>query len=94
MKLLMIIVDTACREELEVLLQHSGVTGYTEIPGTHGVGATGVRMGSGAHPKTSSIFFTVLEADQVDPLKQSICSYCESCGKEMRLIQWTVEDVV
>ncbi len=54
MKLLMIIVDTECREEVEVLFQHNGVTGYSEIPNAHGVGATGVRMGSGAHPKTSS----------------------------------------
>ena len=66
MKLLMIIVDSECREELEVLLQRNGVTGYSEIPNAHGIGETGVRMGSGAHPKTSSIFFTVVEADQVE----------------------------
>ena len=58
MKLLMIIVDTDCREDVEVLFQHNEVTGYSEIPNAHGVGKTGVRMGSGAHPKTSSIFFT------------------------------------
>ena len=28
MKLLMIIIDTKCREELEVLFKHHGVTGY------------------------------------------------------------------
>jgi hypothetical protein len=94
MKLLMIIVDTACREELEVLLRRHRVTGYTEIPDTHGIGVSGVRMGSRAHPKTSSIFFTVLEPDQVDPLKESICGYCESCGKDMKMIQWGVEEVV
>jgi hypothetical protein len=94
MKLLMIIVESHCREELEVLLQKNGVTAYSEIPNAHGVGATGVRMGSSAHPKTSSIFFTVLEADQVQPLKETICSYCDACGKQMRMIQWTVEEVV
>jgi len=94
MKLLMIIVESDCREELEVLLQKNGVTAYSEIPNAHGIGQTGVRMGSSAHPKTSSIFFTVLEADQVQPLKETISSYCDACNKHMRMVQWTVEDVV
>ena len=93
MKLLMIIVESQCREELEVLLQREGVTGYTEIPGAHGVGATGVRMGSSAHPTTSSIFFTVVEEDQVAGLKKTICSFCDASDKKMRMIQWGVEDV-
>ena len=94
MKLLMIIVDTECREELEVLLQRNNITAYSEIPNAHGVGASGVRMGSSAHPRTSSIFFTVLEADQVNPLKDKICAYCEACNKQMKMIQWGVEEVV
>ena len=93
MKLLMIIVDTECREELEVLLQRNGVTGYSEIPGAHGIGQSGVRMGSSAHPKTSSIFFTVVATDQVQPLKEALCTYCDACGHKMRMIQWGVEEV-
>lgn len=94
MKLLMIIVDTDCREELEVLLQRNGVEAYSEIPNAHGIGETGVRMGSSAHPRTSSIFFTVLPADKVKPLKDTVCSYCEACNKHMKMIQWAVEEVV
>jgi hypothetical protein len=94
MKLLMIIVDTACREEVEVLFRHNGVTGYSEIPNAHGIGQTGIRMGSRAHPKTSSIFFTVVEAEQVEPLKKALCSYCEACERHMKMIQWGVEEVV
>lgn len=94
MKLLMIIVDTDCREELEVLLQRNGVLAYSEIPNAHGIGQSGVRMGSRAHPKTSSIFFTVLEEPLVSPIKESICSYCEACEKNMKMIQWTVEELV
>jgi len=94
MKLMMIIVDTECREEVEVLFQHNGVTGYSEIPNAHGVGKSGVRMGSSAHPKTSSMFFTVVEADQVAPLKKALCSYCDACKKDMRMILWGVEEVV
>ena len=93
MKLLMIIVDTKCRDELEVLLKRNGVTGYSEIPEAHGVGESGVRMGSRAHPETSSIFFTVVAADQVLPLKEALCAYCDACGHKMRMIQWGFEEV-
>jgi hypothetical protein len=94
MKLLMIIVESHCREELEVLLRRKGITGYTEIPNTHGVGQSGVRMGSRAHPETSSIFFTVVEEDRVGELKDSIRSFCNAAEKKMRMIQWSVEEVV
>ena len=93
MKLLMIIVESHCREELEVLLQREGVTGYTEIPNAHGIGESGVRMGSRAHPQTSSIFFTVVEEGQVDNLKETICSFCDASEKKMHMIQWGVEEV-
>ena len=93
MKLLMIIVESHCREELEILLQRKGITGYTEIPNTHGVGASGVRMGSRAHPETSSIFFTVVEDGQVKGLKETICSFCDASDRKMRMIQWGVEEV-
>jgi hypothetical protein len=93
MKLLMIIVDTACREEVEVLFQRNGVTGYSEIPNAHGIGVSGIRMGSRAHPKTSSIFFTVVEPEKVQPLKKALCAYCEACERNMRMIQWGVEEV-
>jgi hypothetical protein len=94
MKLLMIIVDSQCREELEVLMRRHQVDGYTEIADTHGVGASGIRMGSSAHPKTSSIFFTVLPSDKIAPLKADICAYCEACSKKMKLFVWGVEEVV
>jgi hypothetical protein len=30
----------------------------------------------------------------VEPLKKNICDYCEACEKNMRMIQWTAEEVV
>jgi hypothetical protein len=93
MKLLMIIVDSKCREELEVLLQRNGITGYSEIPNAHGVGTSGVRMGSRAYPETSSIFFTVVMEGQIAPLKKSMSEYCDACERSMRMIQWGVEEV-
>lgn len=94
MKLLMIIVDSACREELEILLRRHHVEGYTEIPGAHGVGGTGIRMGSSAYPKTSSLFFTVIPEDGVQKLRDDICGYCEACGKHMKMFVLGVEEIV
>ncbi len=94
MKLLMIIVDSSCKEELEVLLVRHDAAGYTEIPNAHGVGATGIRMGSGAFPKTSSIFFTVLNDDQIKAIRADIGAYCKACDKDMKMIVWGVEEIV
>jgi hypothetical protein len=92
MKLLMIIVDSECREELEVLLGRRNI-GYTEIPDAHGVGTTGVRMGSRAFPKTSSIIFSVLPDDEVETLRDEIVGYCEACGRKMKIFVWTAEEI-
>lgn len=94
MKLLMIVIDTECREELEVMFKRMQVTGYTEIPSVHGVGVTGIRMGSGAFPKTSSLFFTVVEAGKVKELKEALSSYCDDCERHMKMIQWSIDEVV
>ena len=50
-------------------------------------------MGSSAHPETSSIFFTVVEDDQIASLKETICSFCDASDKKMRMIVWGVEEV-
>lgn len=94
MKLLMIIVDSDKKEQLEVLLIRNQVPGYTEIPDAHGVGITGVRMGSRAHPKTSSVFFTVLPEEKVKALRNDISSYCAACEEHMKMIVWGAEEMV
>ena len=94
MKLLMIIVESAYKEELEVLLNRRKVVGYTEIPQVHGVGESGVRMGSRAFPDTSSIIFTVMPSDQVEALTEDIHNYCEACMKRMKMIVWGVEQII
>jgi len=94
MKLLMIIVESQYKEELEVLLNRNHVIGYTEIPRAHGVGTTGVRMGSRAFPETSSIFFTVIPSEEVGKLTADIRLYCEACMKKMKMVVWGVEQIV
>jgi hypothetical protein len=94
MKLLMIIIDSKYKEELEILLKRNAVMGYTEIPQVHGVGETGIRMGSRAFPKTSSLFFAVLPDEQVGKLRDDITAYCEACLKRMKMIVWGVEEII
>ena len=94
MKLLMLIVDEARKEALEVFLNRAGVLGYTEIPHALGVGSTGPRLGSGAFPKTSAVIFTVVEATAVDALVRDLKAHCEDCGEKLKAVVWSVEGVL
>jgi hypothetical protein len=94
MKLLMFIVDEEKKEELEVLLNRAGVTGYTEMPHAVGTGRSGPRLGSRAFPKTSALIFTVLEPAEVGPLVETIRGWCTSCGEQLRIVAWGVEQIL
>jgi hypothetical protein len=94
MKLLMLIVDEAKKEELEVFLNRAGVLGYTEVPRAVGVGSTGLRLGSRAFPKTSAIIFTVIQAESADALVRDLKAYCEDCGEKLKVIVWGVEEAI
>ena len=93
MKMLMMIVESDYKEQLEVLLNSHEIVGYTEIPQVFGSGATGTRMGSRAFPKTSSVIFTVLGDDEADKLAGSIRKFCESCAQHMHMIVWHADKV-
>jgi uncharacterized protein YaaQ len=93
MKLLMIIVDESKKEELEVLLNHVGVAGYTEIPRVVGVGTTGPRLGSRAFPKTSAVIFTILEEQTLEKLVSALREFCRECGEKLKLVAWDVNEV-
>ncbi len=94
MKLLMLIVDEAKKDELEVFLNRAGVVGYTEIPHAVGVGTTGPRLGSRAFPRTSAVIFTVIEAAALEALVRDIKAYCRECGEKLKMIVWGVEEAV
>lgn len=93
-KLLMLIIDEDKKEQLEVFLARSGVSGYTELPNALGVGTTGPRLGSGAYPKTSAVIFTVIEAGALERLVADLRAYCTECGERLRMLVWGVEEVV
>ncbi|NCO69634.1 MAG: hypothetical protein GW878_03815 [Acidobacteria bacterium] len=94
MKLLMLIVDGEHKEELEVFLQRSGISGFTELPGASGFGTTGPRLHSRAYPKTSAVIFSVVEDEDVTRLKADVDAYCRDCGERLRMIAWGVEAVL
>jgi len=93
MKMLMMIVESGYKEQLEVLLNEHDILGYTEIPQVFGTGTTGTRMGSRAFPKTSSVIFTVLEDEVADTLVASIKKFCDACAQHMHMIVWNAEKV-
>lgn len=93
-KLLMLIIDEDRKEQLEVFLAHSGVSGYTELPRALGVGTTGPRLGSGAYPKTSAVIFTIVDANSLEKLVADLRTYCQECGERLRMMVWGVEEVV
>lgn len=94
MRMLMIVVDDGKKEELEVLLRNSGVTGWTEIAGASGMGTTGPRLGSAAFPKTSAVLFTIVEDERARTLAEEIKSYCAECGERLKIASWAVEELL
>lgn len=93
MKMLMIIIDEAKKEELEVFLNHAGVTGYTEISRVLGMGLSGPRLGSRAFPRTSAVIFTILTPEALARLEATVPELCDSCGERLRMVAWDVEQV-
>ena len=93
MKMVMIVVDDARKEELEVVLERAGVVGYTEISRAAGHGTTGPRLGSGAFPRTSAVVFSVLSAEALARLAETLHGFCEDCGERLKIVAWEVEEI-
>ena len=90
MEMLMLIVDSSVREELEIFLVKEGVEAYTEIPEVHGVGSTGPRMGSVAYPGTSSMILAMVEGELLPALCVRLEEYCAGCRERIHLAHWPI----
>jgi hypothetical protein len=90
MKMLMAIIDSEKKEELELLLKREGVTGFTEIPNANGFGSTGFKMSSAAFPGSSAVIYALLEEEQLQRIVSMIQGYCTECRQHMRLLHWDV----
>jgi hypothetical protein len=91
MRLLMIIVESRYKEKVAAALLEKKIAGYTEIPTVYGMGETGLRLGSRAFPQSSSILFTVVEEEDIEPLLAAIDEFCGDCRQAMRLLVWTID---
>jgi hypothetical protein len=63
MKLLLLIYAGETPERVTALLDRHQVVGYTELPGAHGAGQTGRRMGTRAWPGRNTVFFSIVPAE-------------------------------
>lgn len=93
MKMVLMVVDGARREELEVALEEAGVSGYTEIPHAAGLGTSGPRLGSRAFPRTSAVIFTFIPDQALDPLRDRLRDFCAACGERLRFVAWDAEEM-
>lgn len=93
MRMMLIVVDSSAREEVEVLLRRSGVSGYTELAPGVGWGATGLRLGSGAFPDTTSVLFTVLDSAAEERVRVALAGFEEGAARRVRGYAWSVEEV-
>jgi hypothetical protein len=92
--MLMMVVDDGKKEQLEVLLRRSGVSGWTEISGASGMGTTGPRLGSAAFPKTSAVLFTIVDDEKARSLAADLRAYCTDCGERLKMASWVVEELL
>lgn len=93
MKMVMIVVDEARKEELEVVLERAGVAGYTELSRASGRGTTGPRLGSRAFPGTSAVIFSILSAERLAGLATTIRDFCHDCDVRPKIVAWDVEEL-
>lgn len=68
MKMLMLVYSGSSPRRISSLLDAHHAGGYTEFRNAHGVGSSGRREGSRAWPGESTLYVSVLPAEQTDEL--------------------------
>jgi len=91
--MMLIVLETSAKEEVEVLLRKAGASGYTELAPAVGWGETGLRLGSGAFPETTAVLFTVLDAAAEERVRVALAGFEEGATRRVRAYAWTVEEV-
>ena len=93
MRMMLIVVDTSVKGEVEVLLRRAGASGYTEFAPAVGWGESGLRLGSGAFPGTTSVLFTVLDPAAEERVRVALAGFEEGATRRVRGYAWSVEEV-
>jgi hypothetical protein len=95
--LLMIVCAGERVEELVRLLdEHPEVTGFTELQGLQGSGATGRHLGTRAFPGAVSLVLTVGTAEAMAALGADLARFAEGCrpGQGLRAFALPASQVV
>jgi len=93
LRMMMVIVDSSAREQLEVLLRKAGAPGFTEMSPAAGWGETGPHLGSRAFPKTSTVLLSVLEPEAEERVRVALAGFEEGETRRVRAYAWSVEEV-
>lgn len=98
MKMLMIICDDNMLDSIHQVLAAHQVTGYTEVPGVHGVGHHGEKRESAAAPGAFSLLFSAVRDEVVDPiikgLEEMRDTYQETIPFGLRIFVMDVQKMV
>ena len=82
MRLLLIVVDSNHKDDVEEILDAQAIQGYSEVPTVLGKGATGRKMGSRAFPGSSTLYFTAINPDQCESLCGAFKALRDEAGRE------------
>ncbi len=91
MKLLMIVVDSDHKDDVEKILDTEAHAGYSEVPTVLGKGRTGKKKGNRAFPGSSTLFFTAIEGETCEGLCDELKALRNEVGPEEGLRVFTLE---
>lgn len=91
MKLLMIMVDSNHREDVERILDAHDVPGYTELPNVLGKGKSGRKFGSRAFPGSNNLYFTAVDGNICQTLCKELKELDEKSGPEEGLTAFILD---
>ena len=91
MKLLLIVVDSNHRDDVEKILEAQSVSGYSELPNVLGKGEMGRKMGSRAYPGSSTLYFTAITLDMCESLCGAFKALRDEAGREEGLRVFSLE---
>ncbi len=94
MEMLVVFAKAELREEISILLTKQGVQGFTEISDAHGIGTSGIRMGSAVHPKTSVILMTLVESELRIKITEILTQHMRDCKCHVSCVYWPVNVAV
>ena len=94
--LMILCADERVEELVRLLDSHPEVSGFTELQGLQGSGATGRHLGTRAFPGTVSLLFTVGPEAAISALSEDLRTFAARCrpGQGLRAFSLAARQVV